>query len=212
MSIMSDAEAAAARITELIAAGRWMSQRGFVPATSGNLSCRLTATHVAVTASGGDKGALREEDILVADIAGAPPARASAETPLHLQLYRDRPACGAVLHGHSLMSTLLSQARASEDAIVLSGYELLKAFAGVHGHDTAVEVPLIANSQDMAGLATQVAARLARCRPGAQLAPCYLLAGHGFYAWGHTLAEARRHVEALDFLLTCEWEKAKARS
>jgi methylthioribulose-1-phosphate dehydratase len=202
---------AAVRIPELIAAGRWMSERGFLPATSGNLSCRLTPAHVAVTASGGDKGALREDDILVADIAAAPPSRASAETPLHLQLYRDLPGCGAVLHGHSVMSTLLSQARADQDALVLSGYELLKAFAGVHSHDTVIEVPLIANSQDMDGLADQVAARLSQHRPGVRPAPCYLLVGHGFYAWGDTLAEARRHVEALDFLLTCEWEKARTR-
>lgn len=209
---MSGAEVTAAlRIPELIAAGRWMSQRGFLPATSGNLSCRLTPAHVAVTASGGDKGALREEDILVADIAVEPPARASAETPLHLQLYRDRPDCGAVLHGHSLVSTLLSQARAGHDAILLSGYELLKAFAGVRSHDAVVEVPVIANSQDMDGLAAQVAARLLQRRPGVQPAPCYLLSGHGFYAWGETLAEARRHVEALDFLLTCEWEKTRTR-
>lgn len=203
---------ASARIPELIATGRWMSQRGFLPATSGNLSCRLTSARVAVTASGGDKGALREEDILVADIAVDPPARASAETPLHLQLYRDRPECGAVLHGHSLVSTLLSQACADQDAILLAGYELLKAFSGVRSHDTVVEVPVIANSQDMDGLAAHVAARLSQHRPGVRPAPCYLLAGHGFYAWGETLAEARRHVEALDFLLTCEWEKMRTRS
>lgn len=209
---MSGAEGIAARrIPELIAAGRWMSQRGFLPATSGNLSCRLTLTQVAITASGGDKGALREEDILVADIAVAPPARASAETPLHLQLYRDRSECGAVLHGHSVVSTLLSQVRADQDAILLSGYELLKAFAGIRSHDANVEVPVIANSQDVDGLAAQVSARLRQHRPGAQPAPCYLLVGHGFYAWGNTLDDARRHVEALDFLLTCELEKTRTR-
>jgi methylthioribulose-1-phosphate dehydratase len=204
----------ATAIQGLIAAGKWMSQRGHLPATSGNLSCRVSPTRAAITASGGDKGDLREADLLVVDIgdvADAPPAGASAETPLHLSLYRDRPECGAVLHGHSLVATLLSQARADQDAILLSGYELLKAFAGVRSHETAVEIPMFANSQDMNELAGRVAARLADRRAGAPPAHCYLLVGHGYYAWGQTLAEARRHVEALDFLLTCEWEKSRTR-
>src|ERR1700743_3778843 len=96
---------------ELAAVGRWMSARNFLPATSGNLSCRVSPTQIAITASGCDKGELADTDILVIGLDGldgpAEPAaaRTSAETALHLQLYRDRPATGAVLHGHSLAST-----------------------------------------------------------------------------------------------------------
>jgi methylthioribulose-1-phosphate dehydratase len=32
----------------------------------------------------------------------------------------------------------------------------------------------------------------------------YLINGHGIYTWGHDMAEARRHLEALEFLLCCE--------
>ena len=35
------------------------------------------------------------------------------------------------------------------------------------------------------------------------------IAGHGLYAWGRSMAEARRHVEAFDFLLACELEKGR---
>jgi methylthioribulose-1-phosphate dehydratase len=191
---------------ELIAAGRWMAAQGLLPATSGNLSARVDRAQVVVTTSGGDKGNLQPEDFLVVDIGidGPPPSRASAETPLHLALYRRRPDIGAILHGHSIASTLTSQLLADGGRIVLSGYELEKAFAGVRTHEAAVEIPVFENSQDMAALAAEVSAGVAG-------APALLLAGHGFYVWGESVADARRHVEALEFLLRCELEKARMR-
>jgi len=200
MPVMPDAIERARN--ELVAIGRWMSARNFLPATSGNLSCRVSATHVAVTASGCDKGALSSADVLIVGIDEPAAPRTSAELLLHLQLYRDRPATGAVLHGHSLASTLVSTKHREEGRLVLSGYELLKAFRGVTSHEASVEVPVFANDQDMAALSVVVSERLAR----APEATCYLLAGHGAYAWGESVAEARRHFEALEFLLTCQLE------
>lgn len=188
---------------ELVSVGRWMSARGFVPATSGNLSRRVSARHVAITASGCDKGELTPADILIAGLDDPAPPRASAETALHLQLYRDRPAIGAVLHGHSIASTLVSLAHAGTGAVALSGYELLKAFRGVVTHETSVEIPVFSNAQDITALAAAVSQRLAQA-PGAV---CYLIAGHGAYAWGESIPEARRHFEALDFLLTCQLQR-----
>jgi len=186
--------------SELASVGRWMAARGFLPATSGNLSCRVSATHVAITASGCDKGELSPADVLIVGIDEPTPPRTSAETPLHLQLYRDRPATGAVLHGHSLAATLVSAAHLDEGRLVISGYELLKAFRGVTSHEASVEIPIFANDQDMEALSAAVSKRLARS-PGAV---CYLLAGHGAYAWGDSVGEARRHLEALEFLLCCQ--------
>ena len=37
--------------------------------------------------------------------------------------------------------------------------------------------------------------------------PGILVAGHGLYAWGDSLAEAQRHVEILEFLLSAIWHK-----
>ena len=34
----------------------------------------------------------------------------------------------------------------------------------------------------------------------------YLIAGHGLYAWGRDIAEARRHLDAFEFMLGCELE------
>jgi methylthioribulose-1-phosphate dehydratase len=32
----------------------------------------------------------------------------------------------------------------------------------------------------------------------------YLIDGHGIYAWGRDMKEARRHLDAFEFLLACE--------
>jgi methylthioribulose-1-phosphate dehydratase len=34
----------------------------------------------------------------------------------------------------------------------------------------------------------------------------YLIDGHGIYTWGRDMAETRRHLEALEFMLACELE------
>jgi methylthioribulose-1-phosphate dehydratase len=37
----------------------------------------------------------------------------------------------------------------------------------------------------------------------------YLIEGHGLYAWGRDMAEARRHLDAFEFLINCELEMRK---
>ncbi|MCA9571634.1 MAG: methylthioribulose 1-phosphate dehydratase, partial [Myxococcales bacterium] len=125
--------------------------------------------------------------------------RPSAETALHLQLYRRDPSVGAVLHVHGEAATVLSMV-VKGDTLVLTGFELLKALRGVTHHDAQVALPILDNDQDMEALAAQVEARL-DAAPGV---PGYLLRGHGLYTWGADLAEAERHVEALDFLFRCK--------
>jgi methylthioribulose-1-phosphate dehydratase len=184
----------------LIAAGRLFHQRGWVPATAGNFSVRLDGKSLAVTTSGRHKGELTETDFMRVDLQGRAldaGKRSSAETLLHCQLYRHSPQAGAVLHTHSPASTVLSR---KHDSIRLAGYELLKIFEGIQTHDTVVEVPVFENDQDIARLARGVDAHMRTGR-----APhAYLIRGHGLYAWGRTVEEARHRVEALEFLFECE--------
>ena len=192
-------------VAALIAAGRDFAARGWLPATSGNLSARIDTGHIAVTASGRDKGALAQGDLVTMALDAPIPSGVSAEAPLHVALYKRDPAIGAVLHVHSLAATLASLRDAPKHAIRLAGYEMLKALSGITTHDTVLDVPIFANDQDTAALAELVETRLAEDR---RLVG-YLIAGHGLYAWGHDVAEARRHVEAFDFLLTCELERGR---
>lgn len=191
-----------ARVAELIAAGALFHQRGWVPATGGNFSARLDGgDRMLITASGWHKGELTPESFLVAGMDGRPDdasRKASYETLLHCQVYRFDARVGAVLHTHSIANTVLSRRR---ESIRLSGYELLKLLPGIQTHDTTVEVPVFENDQDIARLAAKVDDSMKR-RPGG--IPAYLIAGHGLYAWGESVAQARHRVEALEFMFECE--------
>lgn len=196
------------RSHELIEAGRFMFEQGWVPATSGNFSARLSDNTIAITVSGRHKGRLHAGDIMVIDMEGQPhlsTQRPSAEMPLHTALYRRFPEVGAVLHTHSLDATLLS--RAIDSTLHLEGYELLKAFAGVATHQTAIEIPNFANDQDINRLASVVENYLDTHGP----VYGYLIAGHGLYTWGHSVDEALRHVEAFEFLFQCELHAIRER-
>lgn len=192
---------------EIITNVRELAARGWTPATSSNFSHRMDDAHVAITVSGRDKGRLTEADIMVVDLDGRPVGTAqksSAETLLHTQLYKRFPDVGCVLHTHSMAQTVASRLFAGAGHVPLEGYELLKAFRGNETHETSVDLPVLPNSQDMPTLAAQVDALLDRqCMWG------YLIDGHGLYAWGADMAEARRHLEAFEFLLGCELELRK---
>ncbi|MCE7032842.1 methylthioribulose 1-phosphate dehydratase [Lysobacter sp. GX 14042] len=187
---------------ELVANVRELAAFGWTPATSSNFSMRMDPQHVAITASGGDKGRLDTGGIMVVDLDGAPVGtdrRPSAETLLHTRLYRRFPDAGCVLHTHSHNQTVASRLFAGAGHVRLEGYELLKAFAGNSTHETAVDLPVLPNSQDMLALSALADAELDRGPAWG-----YLIDGHGLYAWGRDMAEARRHLEAFEFLLGCE--------
>lgn len=181
--------------------GRNFYQRGWVFGTSGNFSAVVSERplRLAITPTGLDKGALDAEQFLEIDEAarvlrgnGLP----SAETGLHLAIVRARGA-GAVLHTHSLWSTLLSDVFASDGAVVLEGFEMLKGLRDIRTHEHREILPIVENSQDIAQLAEKIGALLNR-DPAVH---GFLLRRHGLYTWGQDLAEANRHVEILEFLL-----------
>jgi methylthioribulose-1-phosphate dehydratase len=186
---------------ELIDAGHRLYAAGMVPATSGNFSARLANGDLALTVSGRHKGRLSDGDILLADPTGRSrdQRKPSAETALHVQIYRRFPRAGAVLHPHSVNATTLSRLLQGEE-LVLRDYELLKAFPGIHSHRSELRVPVFPNDQDIPRLATAVDGRMSL---GDSLHG-YLIAGHGFYTWGDDVEDAMRHVEAFEFLFDCE--------
>ncbi len=196
-----------ARALELVETTRELAQRGWTPATSSNFSMRLDDKHAAITVSGRDKGRLTEADIMVVDLHGEPVGttqKPSAETLLHTHLYARYPEIGCVLHTHSIIQTLASRLYAAQGFIRFEGYELIKAFRGQTTHDTYFDLPIFPNTQDMNILAKQVEAKL----DSGPLSG-YLINGHGLYAWGRDMMEARRHLEAFDFLINCELEIRK---
>lgn len=186
-------------VDAVIAAGRNAAARYWVPATSGNFSARAAGTHIAITRSGVDKGALQSADVLLQDIEAPLLPGSSAEALLHVAHYREWPQTGAIFHAHGPYATVIGRAHAAQGSVILRGWELQKALEGVTSHEQAVEVPVFENDQDMERLWGRIRARLtAPPASGLIPAPGYLLAGHGLYAWGRDPKAAARHLEALE--------------
>lgn len=193
---------------DLVKAGHILYAQGMVPATSGNFSARVAPDRFAITVSGQHKGKLTIADIMQIDAAGRSQdgRRPSAETDLHLQLYRRFPDAHVVLHHHSLPATLISQFE--KDRIVFENCELLKAFPDVNTHATRLEVPVFANDQDIPRLAEKVEEYMIAHPP----IHGYLISGHGMYTWGDSVETALKYVEVFEFLFKCELMKRGVRS
>lgn len=191
-------ESAASTMAEV---GREFHVRGWVLGTSGNFSAVLhrEPLWLAITSTGSDKGHLSVGQILELDetlTVFRGEGRPSAETALHLAIVRGRQA-GAVLHTHSVWSTVLSGWQASKGGVAIEGYEMLKGLEGIHTHKHREWLPIVENSQDMHELAQEISQTLEE-NPSAH---GFLLRGHGLYTWGADLAEAKRHVEIFEFLM-----------
>ena len=195
---------------ELATNVRELAALGWTPATSSNFSLRMDERNVAITISGRDKARLDEADVMVVDLDGKPVGsdhRPSAETLLHTNLYKRFPDIGCVLHTHSLAQTLASRLYGPVGHVRFEDYELIKAFRGYDTHESEFDLPVLPNSQHMPTLAAQADVLM----DGKHPTWGYLIDGHGLYAWGRDMAEARRHLEAFEFLLNCELEMRKLR-
>jgi methylthioribulose-1-phosphate dehydratase len=176
--------------------------RGWLLGTSGNLSAvvQREPLRLAMSPSGVDKGELMPDQMLTIDeharIVNRDSGKPSDESLLHIRIVKERGA-GAVLHTHSVWNTLLSDLYAADGGITITGYEMLKGLQGVNTHEHSEWLPIIDNSQDMQALAESVAQTLSEHKN----AHGFLLRRHGLYSWGETLAQAKRHIEILEFLL-----------
>ena len=202
---------------ELTAAMAAIHARGWCDGTGGNFSCvqQRDPLHLLMAPSGVDKGQVQPADLIVVDAAGQVlegRGKASAETALHLEIV-GRCRAGAVLHTHSQAATLLSRRALADprlgpdpepkrDGVVrVEGLEMLKGLEGISTHATSIEIPVLANDQNLPRLSQRAGPLLGEAPQG------LLIAGHGLYAWGPSLSQAIRHLEILEFLLEQTWRQ-----
>jgi methylthioribulose-1-phosphate dehydratase len=185
----------------LVGVARGFCERGWTLGTSGNFSAVISRDplRLAITPSGVDKAELTAERMLEigwesGEITGAK-CKPSAETLLHIKVM-ERGA-QAVFHTHSVWGTVLSKIYAPAGGISIEGFEMLKGLEGITGHEHREWLPIVENSQDMPALAERVS-RVLREYPNSH---GFLLQQHGLYTWGASVAQAKRHVEILEFLL-----------
>ncbi|GIQ67605.1 methylthioribulose 1-phosphate dehydratase [Xylanibacillus composti] len=189
-----------------------LASKGWFPATSGNMSIRLgdepasaaaPSFHFAITASGKDKSVNTPEDFLLVNEQGKPvettSLRPSAETLIHCEIYR-LTGCGAVYHVHTVYNNLISERFGDQGSVAIKGVELIKAF-NIWEEDAEIHIPILPNYADIPKIAALVEGALNRAVPG------ILLRNHGIYAWGETPFEAKRHLEAFEFLFEYEYRR-----
>jgi len=182
-----------------------LHQRGWCDGTGGNFSvvANRDPLTLLMAPSGVDKGRVTADALIEVNADGNVTkgnGRASAETLMHLQIV-ERCQCGAVLHTHSANATVLSRQALHRGCIELEGWEMLKGLRGITTHETTIRVPVVDNNQDLEILCETAKPLLPEAPYG------LLVAGHGLYAWGTTLKEARRHIEILEFLLNVHWKQ-----
>jgi methylthioribulose-1-phosphate dehydratase len=175
-----------------------LARRDWFPGTSGNLSIKVTDDPVTflVTTSGIDKTKRTSEDFLLVDEAGKPvadtPFKPSAETSIHRELYKKTDA-RCILHVHTAQNNVISELYGNVGEITFQNQELIKAF-GIWEENGSITVPIVANPADLEELANLVAER---AKPGVN---GVLIRNHGITAWGRSAFEAKKHLEAFEFL------------
>ncbi|PRS07550.1 methylthioribulose 1-phosphate dehydratase [Bacillus atrophaeus] len=189
------------RWRELAEVKRELAERDWFPATSGNLSIKVSDVPLTflVTASGKDKRKETDEDFLLVDQNGEPAEsghslKPSAETLLHTYLYQKTDA-GCCLHVHTLDNNVISELYGDDKHITFKGQEIIKAL-GLWEENAEVTVPIIENAAHIPTLAMDFAARVSG-DSGA-----VLIRNHGITAWGKTAFEAKRVLEAYEFLFS----------
>ena len=193
-------------VTALCNTCQTFGERGWCRATSGNFSCRVDKGNLLITQSGCDKSSLQSRDLMLCDAEGnglESECKPSTETALHCRLYQVDPTIGAVFHTHSVTATALSRIRQSP--LMIKGYEMQKALAGYYSHESEIKIRIFENNQDMDALANQIETAWS---DDELVTPGFLIAGHGLYAWGTDIDQARRHLEGLEFLLECQWQES----
>lgn len=186
------------RIHELSEIKEELAVRDWFMGTSGNLAIKVQDEPVQflVTASGKDKRKKTNEDFLLVDGEGKPigltNAKPSAETLLHCEIYGKSNA-GCSLHVHTVANNVISELFADEGKVVFQGQELIKAY-GLWEEDAVWSIPIIQNYSHIPTLAKTMAAYVNDDKGAV------LIRNHGITVWGKDGFEAKKILEACEFL------------
>jgi methylthioribulose-1-phosphate dehydratase len=175
-----------------------LAQRDWFMGTSGNLAIKVQDNPVQflVTASGKDKRKRTEEDFLLVDQFGHPVnnthLKPSAETLLHVEIYRKTNA-GCSLHVHTIDNNVISEIYGDRGEVSFQGQELIKAFDKWE-EDAVLKIPVIKNYAHIPTLARAFSDHI-EGDSGA-----VLIRNHGITVWGKNAFEAKKILEASEFL------------
>jgi L-fuculose-phosphate aldolase len=93
---------------DIVEAGRRLYARSYVASNDGNISARLDDKRLITTPKSVCKGFMTPDMMVIVDYDGRKLSGArdpSTELPMHLEIYRNRPDVGAVVHAHPPLAT-----------------------------------------------------------------------------------------------------------
>ncbi len=172
----------------IVQAGRVLYQSRLITSNNGNISARLGQDAIVITPSTLCKGRMDINDLLVIDLEGkilsVDPKRKrkiSSETPMHLEVYRQRDDVRAVIHAHPTHAVALTVAGIPFPTDILP--EVMEGLGPVP--TTRFALP----SSDDNALAI---------RDHVKEHNAVLIRNHGAIAFGRDLEEALNHLERLE--------------
>lgn len=177
----------------IVECGRVAYERHLVTSNDGNISVRMDDGRVLITPSGISKGRLSLDDMLVVDLDGnvlasRPDRKPSSETPMHLEVYKQREDARAVLHAHPIFATTLT----------VAGLEF--------PNDVLPEVLLTLGDVPVTEYATPSSHEDAEViRPFLKTHNAMLLRQHGSLTYGKNLDEALIHLERIEHVAEIFW-------
>src|SRR5687767_313603 len=93
---------------DIVEAGRRLYARAYIASNDGNISARLDDRRLMTTPKSISKGFMTPDMMVVVDYEGRKVSGErdpSTELPMHLEIYRNRPDVGAVVHAHPPLAT-----------------------------------------------------------------------------------------------------------
>jgi L-ribulose-5-phosphate 4-epimerase len=174
-------------------------RQGLVVQTFGNASGIDRASGlVVVKPSGVSYETMRPEHMVVVELASGPVVegnlKPSTDTPTHLVLYRAFPGIGGIVHTHSLQATAWAQARREIPALGTTHADYWHGPVPCTRPMTADEI----RDNYEVNTGQVIVERFANLDPLQR--PGVLVASHGPWTWGRTVAEAVDHAVVLEFL------------
>ncbi|KKI93926.1 methylthioribulose-1-phosphate dehydratase [Bacillus sp. SA1-12] len=188
------------RWEELADIKRELANRDWFPGTSGNLAIKVDEQPLSflVTASGKDKTKETKEDFLLVDSQGLPVEnthlKPSAETLLHVEVFNKTNA-GCSLHVHTVDNNVISELYGDKGSITFKGVEIIKAY-GLWEEDAEFTIPIIYNHAHIPTLAAEFTQFVN------EDAGAVLIRNHGITVWGRNALEAKKYLEASEFLIS----------
>jgi len=171
---------------KIIQIANQMYEREFISGLSGNVSARLENGNILTTPAGVCKADLVTQDLVMVNQAGelqttGTGRRPTSELPMHLEVYRQRPDVGGVVHAHPITCVALSLVGLALDEPLIPEAVVMLGFVPTTDYATPSSTE---NRDAIAGLIADHDA--------------IILAHHGALTVGSDLDEAYYRLETLE--------------